>query len=793
MKFADSCKRTIEYSFYILFFLVPLIFWGNTSELFELNKMWLTYGISLIIIGTWLINSIIRKQLYVQKTPLDIPLILFLISQILSTIFSLDSHVSFWGYYSRFNGGLLSTIIYILLYYAFVTHFTASQTLRLIKVALVSGLLVVTWGIPSHFGYDPTCYLFRGELNVSCWTEAFKPTIRIFSTLGQPAWMAAYLAVLLPISIAMLIQILSPKSVNSIWQMVKSKKLLAICYLLFTTLFYISLLYTGTRAGFIGFWLANIVFWIMVFLKKLFLFKRFVLLFVILNSLFLILNFFIGTPISILNNLSFNRLIVSSEKQTVENKKLAPDKTEVPNITDSADIRQIVWRGAIDAWHEYPILGSGVETFAFAYYKHKPLAHNTTSEWDYLYNKAHNEYLNYLTTTGIVGLGSYLLFIVLFVIHFIKTINSKLEALNSKQYQNSKIINSKLLEHSGFENSNLFKVSILDIRVLSIGLFTGWLSILITNFFGFSVVIINLFFFLIPAFIFILNDKLTSNQALIYPRFNKLDNQTNNPDGSFHSGSRYNRDKLDNHISVSQWIAITFILLTTLYFLLNLFRYWQADKAYSLGSNLLKSNYSQDAYASLTEAVALRPNEPVFQDELSVSALQLSLGLFQQNQATLAAQLAQQAMNINGQILTDHPKYLPFWKTRLRLFYALSEIEPSYAEVALNAANQASIMAPTDAKIWYNLGVLYGQTGDGKKGIEILEKTISMKPDYQDAYLALGLLYRQLSINEKNKVTDLSMQKKAEQTIRKLLELNPNHEQANQTIVDWSTKDEKPE
>ena len=524
------CTKTIELSFYALFFLVPLIFWGNTSELFELNKMWLTYGISLIIIGAWLINSIIRKQLYVQKTPLDIPLILFLISQILSTIFSLDSHVSFWGYYSRFNGGLLSTIIYILLYYAFVTHFTASQTLRLIKVALVSGLLVVTWGIPSHFGYDPTCYLFRGELNVSCWTESFKPTIRIFSTLGQPAWMAAYLAVLLPISISMLMQILIPKSVNSIWQMVNSKKLLAICYLLFTTLFYISLLYTGTRAGFIGFWLANIVFWIVVLLKKLFLFKRFVLLFVILNSLFLILNFFIGTPISILNNLSFNRLIVSSEKQTIENKTLAPDKTEVPNITDSADIRQIVWRGAIDAWHEYPILGSGVETFAFAYYKHKPLAHNATSEWDYLYNKAHNEYLNYLTTTGIVGLGSYLLFIVLFVIHFIKTINSKLE-----------------------------------IRILSIGLFTGWLSILITNFFGFSVVIINLFFFLIPAFIFILNDKLTSNQALIYPRFNKLNNQKTNPDGSFHSGSRYNRDKLDNHISVSQWIAITFILLTTLY------------------------------------------------------------------------------------------------------------------------------------------------------------------------------------------------------------------------------------
>ena len=39
-----------------------------------------------------------------------------------------------------------------------------------------------------------------------------------------------------------------------------------------------------------------------------------------------------------------------------------------------------------------------------------------TSEWDYLYNKAHNEYLNYLTTTGIVGLGTHLLLLAGFLI-----------------------------------------------------------------------------------------------------------------------------------------------------------------------------------------------------------------------------------------------------------------------------------------------------------------------------------------------------------------------------------------
>ena len=40
---------------------------------------------------------------------------------------------------------------------------------------------------------------------------------------------------------------------------------------------------------------------------------------------------------------------------------------------------------------------------------------------------------------------------------------------------------------------------------LSLGLFAGWLSIPVTNFFGFSVVVTQLFFYLIPGFFYIHN------------------------------------------------------------------------------------------------------------------------------------------------------------------------------------------------------------------------------------------------------------------------------------------------
>jgi len=76
--------------------------------------------------------------------------------------------------------------------------------------------------------------------------------------------------------------------------------------------------------------------------------------------------------------------------------------------TESGAIRKIVWKGAIEIWKHYPVFGTGVETFAYSYYKFRPVEHNLVSEWDFIYNKAHNEYLNLAANTGTVGLLSYL-------------------------------------------------------------------------------------------------------------------------------------------------------------------------------------------------------------------------------------------------------------------------------------------------------------------------------------------------------------------------------------------------
>ncbi|MBU2632428.1 hypothetical protein KKG52_01815 [Patescibacteria group bacterium] len=255
MKLIKYADRVIQYSFYLLFLLVPLAMKGNTSELFEFNKMWLTFGLVIGVAAAWVIKMIVQKELKIQRTPLDIPILLFVLSQVLSTVFSWDRHVSIWGYYSRFNGGLLSILGYVFLYYAFVSNLHLFSSIkRILKISLVGGLIVALWGFPSHFGYDPTCLVFRGTLDIGCWTADFQPKIRIFSTLGQPDWLAAYLAILIPIALGFAfirMKKAEEKSKQLFKKIIAYKKGPGI-YIALAMLFFVDLLWTSSRSGFLG-------------------------------------------------------------------------------------------------------------------------------------------------------------------------------------------------------------------------------------------------------------------------------------------------------------------------------------------------------------------------------------------------------------------------------------------------------------------------------------------------------------------------------------------------------------
>lgn len=456
--------KIITYSFYALFFLTPLFWTSLNYELFEFNKMILTYTLTVAIVGAWLLKMVRQKTWIINRTPLDLPLLLFLGANVLSTIFSIDPHTSLFGYYSRSNGGLLSIISYLLLYWAFVSNITKDQVLNVLKIGLLSGFLISLWAIFEHFGVSLSCIILRGDFNANCWVQDVQA--RVFASLGQPNWLAAYLAMLIFPAFYFLLA-------------AKTQKLLVTCYLLLVTC-YLAFTFTYSRGPTLGLIGGMAVFLVFYFLQNTLKTQNarmsvdqiirhsgipISLIFRVLLS-FLVINLLFGSALT-----SFR--LVSQFAAPIRPGISLPAKSNGTQLenggTESGQIRFIVWAGALDIFKHYPFLGSGVETFAYSYYQFRPISHNLTSEWDFLYNKAHNEYLNYLATTGALGFSTYSIFIITFIIVILRKLRN-----------------------------NLLVASLL----------ASYISYLIYNFFLFSVVIIAIFFYLFPALAFVLTDSL---------------------------------------------------------------------------------------------------------------------------------------------------------------------------------------------------------------------------------------------------------------------------------------------
>jgi O-antigen ligase len=638
---------------------------------------------------------LLRKQIIFQKTPLDIPFLIFLLSQFLSFLFSIDRHTSLWGYYSRFNGGLLSITSYLLLYWAFVSNCQVKDVQKIIKVSFIAGLIVSLYGILEHFGHSVSCLLFEGKFTVDCWVQDVQA--RVFATLGQPNWLAAYLAILIPLTIVYLL-----------WA--KNKRQL-IYYLILNTIYFSCLLFTGSRSGFLGLGLALVVFWSLSFFNRHHQTKV-LKPFFILNALYLILVVLFGSPFA-----QLNQYLPFKPKAAVVTVSSGP-QLEVGG-TESGKIRQIVWQGAWEIFRHYPLFGTGVETFAYSYYNFRPVAHNNVSEWDFLYNKAHNEYLNYLSTTGAVGLGAYLLFIAWFIAQVFSILKKELASADN-----------------------------LNTYYLLLATFSGWLSILVSNFFGFSVVLVSLYFYLLPAFVLVLGQ----------------------------SPAKSSQPSLS--LTLGRKILSLILLFAIGYLIFKLVNLWRADFYYSLAQKYAKQNQYVFAHQNLNKAVNLSPQEPVFLNELSSITANLALMAASQKEATTAAELAEIAVYASNAALKISPVNLNLWKARVRVFYLLSSLDPQFSKEAVSSLEKAISLAPTDPKLVYNLGLLLARNGQNQEALEKIQKAIELKPDYEEARNTLAIFYEDLGQKDKaieqlklilqNKGTD----PETEARIEKLQKLN---------------------
>ena len=642
-----TSQKIIFWLFGILLFLVPLILWPFTSEVFEFDKIVLVYLLTILITATWAIRIISEKKFIFRRTILDIPLLIFIGSQLISTLLSIDPSTSWLGYYSRFNGGMFSVISYALLYWAFISNLDAKRTIKLVYVTLVSATLVTIYGVLEHFGIDK-----------NIWYQDVQS--RVFSTLGQPNWLASWLVALMPAA----------------WTLMQKPDLKSKSFWVgfsLSVLFYFVLLFTGSRSGLLGFGAAFLIFWggllwlnrkTLTETLKSFAFAGFSL---------LIISLVFGTELTP----SVTSLIKKSASSQVLVAQTGATSLETGG-TQSSTIRKIVWKGAIQVWLHYPIFGTGVETFAYSYYLYRPAEHNLTSEWDYIYNKAHNEYLNFAANSGTVGIVSYLVLIGFSIFSFIK------------------------LTTKGSELS-----------VIGCALLAGYVSLLVSNFFGFSVVPTDLEFFLFPAIAVAISV-------------------------SEEEKSKNSNAKLNN----TQKVIIGVVAVLALYLLSIIFRYWNADTLYKKGKDYNSSSVNRPDIATgyLSQAISLEPDQPLYYSEIATSYAHIAVALNQQKEATQSTQLSNLAIEEINKAVTLSPANVNLKRIEFGVYIMLASINPNYFIYARDTLVAAVAQAPTDAKLSYNLGLIYARTGQTDLALQTLKKTVELKADYADARLAYAYL-----------------------------------------------------
>jgi putative inorganic carbon (HCO3(-)) transporter len=712
MNVSAWCTRIIRWSFYLLFILVPLILTPWNYELFEYNKMMTVYALTAVIAGSWILKTLHEREIRIARTPLDIPIVLFVISQLVSALFSIDHHVSWFGYYSRFNGGMFSVMTYVFLYYAFISNFmthtkdpetmpvsvnplntikkkkakfSAADTSAsrdpfaiiapFLRLILVSGSVVAVYAVLERLGIDK-----------NLWVQDVQN--RVFSTLGQPNWLAAFIIAIIPLSMYYILYTKDGKPAIRTY----------VGYVL-TALFFFVLLCTRSRSGLIGFAVADIVFWILILIRpgqK----KEMLRPAAILHGLFALIVFFNGSYVAQIDRyMTFNgirALVVKSKTADVANP--ATPGYSAPALegggTESGTIRKYVWAGAIRAWQSTTktiLIGTGTETFAFAFYQYRPAAHNMTSEWDFLYNKAHNEYLNYLATTGTFGLVSYVLLLGVFIGWFIKMVHG-----------------------SGFRVQGIANPTVNDeLSIVNVALFAGWCSILVTNFFGFSVVIMQVFLFLYPAMIFCLYPANGTYKKTLKPSFPLM------------------------------WPTVAALCLSGGMVLLVILR-WYADTLYAKSYRLSRSGQYANAQTYITRAITLNPGEPLYRDEQSTTLTALAAGAFEQQNATAGSELANAALLQNDRAVQTSPNNVNFWKTRTKIYYSLSAYDPKLNIAAVSALQKAQTLSPNDPKILYNLAILNGREGNNDEAIRLMKQAIEIKPNYHDAYYGLYIFYTEI-------------------------------------------------
>jgi len=376
----------INGSIFLIFLLTPLFFTGKVAQGIGFEKMMLFYFLTLIGVIAWVIKGFTNGELEIKRTPLDIPILIFLGLTSISTLLSVNSTDSLIGSYGKSIHGLASFFILSIFYYLLVNNSTKKKVKIYLSAFFFSSMVAVVYALFQIFGKFPLGFL------------SF--TTRIdFNTIGSISGLAMFIIAILPIAVV------AAAKTESFFED-KNKKYIfptKMAAILSVGILLLSLLFLSGFA-FLPAAMVSIVVLLMFFLSKVIKIDNnnvILPLFVFLALIFMML-------MSNVHIFDFN----------------------LPSEVSLA--RSASWDIAKNAVKENPVFGSGPSTFYYNFSKFKDLSFNNTALWNVRFDSASGIFFEFLSDVGILGtLVLIVLVLVSLSMSFISLTRSKDNKLNS--------------------------------------------------------------------------------------------------------------------------------------------------------------------------------------------------------------------------------------------------------------------------------------------------------------------------------------------------------------------------
>jgi tetratricopeptide (TPR) repeat protein len=392
------CDKVIEAGWMALVVVVPLFVNVYSHRSFEPDKIALLRSVALVMGLAWAIKKLKARswklkanaqypisniQSLVSRRPLLFPSLLLIATYILTTLTSIASRLSLWGSYHRMQGAY-TTLSYIVIFFLTLHALRNQKQLqRLITAMLLTSLPVSLYGMMQHYGLDPIAWTNIGD----------EVTVRAISTMGNPIFVAAYLIMMVPLTVGRLTQLFS---VIRNGKRAASLYILSGCYAFLLAIQLLCILFTQSRGPLLGLMGGTFFFLLILATSK---GKKGLALAVfgiaVILVLFLIALNLADTPFESIREMPYlGRLsgILDLESRTARQ-------------------RTLVWEGAVNLITADPkraLVGYGPETMIVTLNPYLP-PDLASLKPDETFDRSHNETLDVLATTGFMGFAAYLL------------------------------------------------------------------------------------------------------------------------------------------------------------------------------------------------------------------------------------------------------------------------------------------------------------------------------------------------------------------------------------------------